>query len=54
MVDAKTDEGEIVIIYTETEEEYLKLKAIVEKLMNEDGESMPIYWSKEKETPSDD
>ena len=50
----KTDEGEISIIYAETEEEYLKLKAIVEKLMNEDGESMPIYWSKEKETPSDD
>ena len=54
VVDAKTDEGEILIIYTETEEEYLKLKAIVEKLMNQDGESMPIYWSKEKETPSDD
>ena len=61
VVDAKTDEGEIIIIYTETEEEYLKLKAIVEKLMNGDGsgsgsgsENMPIYWSKEKETPSDD
>ena len=43
-----------------TEEEYLKIKARVEESMNGDGsgsdsglESMKIYWTKEKEIPTD-